>query len=137
MTTQQWNAYRGDALAKLLALELAVEILKEKYRGYVNFQQACAFTDLICSNKNMTLAAVRAGLIATEDESIEIDFTKEFYKSSYPRKEWHKRGTIYEAKLWEIYDTEGMDAAKGFFAATAVRAFTERNQIPKAKLQAA
>jgi hypothetical protein len=81
----------------------------------------------------MTLAAVRAGLIASEDDAIEIDYTKEFFKSTYPRQEWHKRGTIYEARLWNIYQEDGLDAAKGFFAATAMRAFQEAPQTLKSQ----
>jgi hypothetical protein len=119
----RFDAFRGDALAKLLAVELMTEMLREP-SGYTPHQKVCAYTDVVCSNENMTRAAVRAGIIQSGEEMGDI-WADVRQKNSSFKKTWHYNGTLYEARLWEIYERDGLEAARGFFAATAMRAFQE------------
>ena len=92
--------WKGDALAKFIAVMVFNDVES---------------VNRLCSNKVLGEAAKKLGL-----EEMVVDFS---YRGVV--KENKGLANAYEIKLWEVYESEGLDRAIEFFRDTALVAYKE------------
>lgn len=104
------KAHIGDALAALFARELINEAIGLKHKHYQS--RHFVHASRLISNEHFTKTCQRFSLFDIPETNVTY---------------WNHRiyGTKYEAHLYDLYKTEGIDKAASFFKETAYKLYTE------------